>query len=120
MSEIKVSDQRGRRLSGRRSVEFTKQKCGRELRNQARWRKPLEGVHFWRANVAKVWKGAAVPTTMAPNHWKAFTFGVEMLQTCGRERGYQHDGAKSLEGVHVWSGNEAKVLEGIAKRLLWE
>ena len=43
-----------------------------------------------------------------------------MLQKCGREQGHQHDGAKPLEGVHFWSGNEAKVLEGIAKRLPWE
>ena len=82
--------------------------------------KPLEGVHFWKPNVAKVCKGAAVPTTMAPNHWKVFAIGMEMLQTCGRELQYQHDGAKPLEGVHFWSGNEAKVLEGIAKRLPWE
>ena len=66
-----------------------------------------------------MWEGGRDPTTMAPNHWKVFTFGVEMLQTCGRELQYQHDGAKSLEGVHLWSGNEAKGLEGIAKRLPW-
>ena len=89
VSEIKVSDQRGRRLSGRRFVDFTKQKCGREVQIPPAWRptigrcslleckccksvagtqdthhhgaKPLEGVHFWSGNVANVWKGVAVP-----------------------------------------------------------
>ena len=67
--------------------------------------KPLEGVHFWRPNVAKVWKGPAVPTTMAPNHWKVFTFGVEMKQKSWK---VLQKGCRGKENV-------AKVLEGSAK-----
>ena len=80
MSEIKVSDQRGRRLTGMRSVEFTKQKCGRELRDQARWRKTIGSRSLSEAKCSKSVEGGAVPTTMAPNHWKVFTFGMEMKQ----------------------------------------
>ena len=67
--------------------------------------KPLEGVHFWRPNVAKVCKGAAVPTTMASNHWKVFTFGVEMEQKSWK---VLHKGCRGKENV-------GKVLEGSTK-----
>ena len=66
--------------------------------------KPLEGVHFWRLNVANVWKGAAVPTTMAPNHWKAFTFRVEIMQKSW----------KVLQKGCCGKQNVVKVLEGSA------
>ena len=50
VSEIKLFDQRGQRLSGRRSV------AGR-YRSHQRGAKPLEGVHFWKGNEAKVMEG---------------------------------------------------------------
>ena len=67
--------------------------------------KPLEGVHFWSPNVAKVWKGGAVPTTMAPNHWKVFTFGVEMELKSWK---VLQKGCRGKENV-------GKVLEGSTK-----
>ena len=92
MSEIKVSDQRGRRLSGRRSVDFAKQKCGRDVGIPPPWRQTIGRCSLLEAKCCKSVAGTS---------------------------GSHHHGAKALEGVHFWSGNEAKVLEGIAKRLRW-
>ena len=93
MSEIKVSDQRGRRLSGSRSVDFTKHKCGREVPLPAPWRQSIGRCSLLEVKCCKSVEGSCRT---------------------------HHHGAKPLEGVHFWSGNEAKVLEGIAKRLPWE
>ena len=105
MSEIKVSDQRGRRLSGSRSVDFTKQKCGREVPFPPPWRQTIGRCSLLEWKCCKRVEGGREPSTMAPNHWQVFAFGVDMKQKCW----------KVLPKGCCGKENVAKVLEGSAK-----
>ena len=105
MSEIKVSDQRGRRLSGSRSVDFIKQKCGREVPYPPPWRQTIGRCSLLEAKCCKRVEGSCSTSTMAQNYWKVFTFGVELKQKSW----------KVLQKGCRGKQNVAKVLEGSAK-----